>query len=159
MFPWYSVILAHVRDNLRYSICLRHFIRSRKVTKSDFFSRKGLFSLLRFQHILSYHILQVPWMFMYFTKETQKCYNWAVIFISNPLCCPLSLEYNVHSWMFYGVYLHPARHQDYVDHENISQTCCREAAKMIFLVARPLRRGGGVNAGPLKVFLKLEKKS
>ena len=43
-------------------------IRSRVVTNKIFFSiRKGLFSFTWAQYVLSYHLLYVPWMFLYLT--------------------------------------------------------------------------------------------
>ena len=43
---------AYVRSDVCYLICVRHLIRSRLVT-----NRKDLFSLMRAQHVLSYHLI------------------------------------------------------------------------------------------------------
>ena len=72
-----SEICADVRSNLCYQICLRHFIRLRAVTNRILFSEKAYFHAnlvnctqnkrtSRFyfilgQHVLSYHLMQVPW--------------------------------------------------------------------------------------------------
>ena len=52
-----SGIGAHVGNNLCYSICFRHFIRSKAVTNRIFFPRKDIFSFMRAQHVLSYHLI------------------------------------------------------------------------------------------------------
>ena len=56
-----SEIGAPVRRNPFYKNFLRHFIRSRAVTNRLIFLRKDLFSFMRAQHVLSYHLMQVPW--------------------------------------------------------------------------------------------------
>ena len=55
-----SEIGAHVRSNLCYLSCLRHLIRSRAVINHIFFLRKDLFSFMRAQNVLSYHLIYVP---------------------------------------------------------------------------------------------------
>ena len=55
-----SEIGAHVRSNLCYWICLRHWIRLRAATNRVFFLTV-LFTFMRAQHGLSYHLIQVPW--------------------------------------------------------------------------------------------------
>ena len=54
-----SKIGAHVKSNLYYLICLRHFIRS-SAAKNRIFLRKALLSIMRAQHFLSYHLIYVP---------------------------------------------------------------------------------------------------
>ena len=51
-----SDICVHVRINLGYLICARHFIRSRTVTNRIFLNRKVLSSFVHAQYVLSYHI-------------------------------------------------------------------------------------------------------
>ena len=51
-----SEIGGRVRSNLYYLDCLMHFIDIR-----FFFYRKDQVFLMRAQHVLRYHILQVPW--------------------------------------------------------------------------------------------------
>ena len=53
---WYSEIGAHVGSNLCYLICLRHYIRSRAATNRICFSTKRLFSFMRAQQVLCYHL-------------------------------------------------------------------------------------------------------
>ena len=48
---------AHLRRNLYYSTCLRLLISSRAVTNLIFFIRKDLFSFMREQHVMSYHLI------------------------------------------------------------------------------------------------------
>ena len=48
----YLEIGGHVRSNICYLICLRHLIRSRAVTKLNFFIA---------QHDLNYYLKEVPW--------------------------------------------------------------------------------------------------
>ena len=61
--PWYlywmanAEIGAHVRRNICYLICSRHLTRSRVVTSQIFFVRKVLFSFMRAQSVLNYHII------------------------------------------------------------------------------------------------------
>ena len=52
-----SEISAHIRINLYYLICLRHLIRPRAVTHEIFFLQKDLFSFMREQHVLRYHLI------------------------------------------------------------------------------------------------------
>ena len=52
-----SEISAHVWSNLCYLTCSRHLVRSRAVTNRIFFLRKGLFSFMRAQHDLRYHLI------------------------------------------------------------------------------------------------------
>ena len=52
---------AHVRSNLSYLICLRHLNRPRAVTNRIFSLRKDIFSFMRAQLVLSYHLLKKPW--------------------------------------------------------------------------------------------------
>ena len=51
-----SEIGAHIMGKICYLICLRHLFYSRAVTNRIFFPRKNLFSLMRAQHVLNYHI-------------------------------------------------------------------------------------------------------
>ena len=60
MNPWIldgnSKIVAQVRINLCYLICLRRLIKSRAVTNISFL-RKELFSVIHAQHVLSDHVI------------------------------------------------------------------------------------------------------
>ena len=51
-----SKIGAQMCRYLGYLICLRHLSGSKSGTNPMFF-RKGLFSIIRAQHVLSYHLL------------------------------------------------------------------------------------------------------
>ena len=51
-----SLTVAHVRRNLCFFTCLRHLIRSRAV-RNRIFPCKNLFSLLRAQNVLNYHLI------------------------------------------------------------------------------------------------------
>ena len=55
-----SDIGAHVYSNLFYLICFRHLIWPRAVT-NRIFSSKNLFFFMRAQHVLSHHLISVPW--------------------------------------------------------------------------------------------------
>ena len=57
-----SEIGAHIRRNICYLICLMHLIRSKAVT-NQFFPPKRFFSLFRAQHVMSYHLIMIPWNF------------------------------------------------------------------------------------------------
>ena len=50
---------AHVRNNLCYLICSRHFIRLESSHKSDFFLRENHF-LYACATFLSYHLIKLP---------------------------------------------------------------------------------------------------
>ena len=56
-----SEIGTHIRSNIWYLICLRLLITSRSVINRIFFLRKSLFFFMRAQHIMSYHLIQIPW--------------------------------------------------------------------------------------------------
>ena len=56
-----SEINTHVRRNLWYLICFKHLIVSRVVTNLFFLSPKSLFPSKHAHHVLSYHLIQVPW--------------------------------------------------------------------------------------------------
>ena len=50
---------AHIRRNLCHLICLRHL--DLEQSQKDFFVREVLFSFMHAQHVLSYHLISVPW--------------------------------------------------------------------------------------------------
>ena len=55
-----SYIRWYLRNSCAGLICLRHLIWSRAVTNRIFFYPKRL-NFIRAQHVLSYHLIQVPW--------------------------------------------------------------------------------------------------
>ena len=55
-----SGMVAQGRSNLYYLICLRHFIISRGATSRLFFLRKDIYFFMRAQHIMSYHLINLP---------------------------------------------------------------------------------------------------
>ena len=54
----HSEIGAHVRCHICYFICLRNLKRSRAVTNRILILRKDLFSFMRAQHALRYHLIK-----------------------------------------------------------------------------------------------------
>ena len=57
-----SEIGAHVRSNFCLLTCLRHLSRAREEENLFFLAfAKDLFSFMRAQHVLSYHLIYVPW--------------------------------------------------------------------------------------------------
>ena len=48
---------THVRRSICYLTYLRHLIRSRAGSTRIYFLRKALFSFMRAQHVLSYHLI------------------------------------------------------------------------------------------------------
>ena len=58
-----SDIVANVRSNLCFFfIWLRHSIRYRAVANPICFSHKNFFSFMPSQHVLSHHLIKVPWL-------------------------------------------------------------------------------------------------
>ena len=56
-------LVAHVRSNLRLLICWRRLMRSWAIKNWTSFLRKAPFSpsCMRAYHVLSYHLVKVPW--------------------------------------------------------------------------------------------------
>ena len=54
-----SEIIAKVRTNLCYLICIRYLIKKRAVT-NRIFTLKSLIYRMCAQHVLSYHLIEVP---------------------------------------------------------------------------------------------------
>ena len=54
---WYFSICAHVWSELSYSTCLRHLLRSRIVTYVNVFFEKDIFSVIRAQYGMRYHLM------------------------------------------------------------------------------------------------------
>jgi len=57
--PFY--IYAHIWNKSSISICWMHLIRSKESSNAKNNFGKGLFFVIRAQHVLSYHLVQVQW--------------------------------------------------------------------------------------------------
>ena len=104
----YSDIDLHVTSNLRYLIRLRHLIRFSGVT-NWILIRKYLFSCMRVQHILSYHLIFVPWIwvrFEFWIARISRLFHIRYqggFSIPYPTWYPANIRFIIRLWAIYGI--------------------------------------------------------